>query len=64
MSSDQSMPQAGLQTRMKSRSMGVKLIVVCGLALLMTIPALFVGGVVGDISSRAADVCCGSSGGV
>ena len=36
--------------------MGVKLIVVCGLALLMTIPALFVGGLVADRTRRAADV--------
>jgi inner membrane protein len=54
--SDLSMFQSGLQTRMKSRSMGVKLIVVCGLALLMTIPALFVEGLVEDRTSRAADV--------
>ena len=40
----------------KSRSMGVKLIVVCVLALLMTIPALFVAGLVEDRSSRAAEV--------
>src|SRR6202050_318746 len=42
--------------RMKSRSMGVKLIVVCGLALLMTIPAFFVGALVDDRTQRAADV--------
>ncbi len=36
--------------------MGVKLIVVCGLALLMTIPAFFVGGLVEDRTQRAADV--------
>jgi inner membrane protein len=36
--------------------MGVKLIVVCGLALLMTIPAFFVGGLVDDRTNRAADV--------
>ena len=36
--------------------MGVKLIVVCGLALLMTIPALFVGLLVADRTERAADV--------
>jgi inner membrane protein len=50
------MLQSGFQTRMKSRSMGVKLIVVCGLALLMTIPALFVQGLVDDRTTRAADV--------
>jgi inner membrane protein len=36
--------------------MGVKLLVVCALALLMTIPALFVEGLVQDRTSRAADV--------
>ena len=42
--------------RAKSRSMGVKLIVVCGLALLMTIPAFFVGALVEDRTQRAAEV--------
>src|SRR6266852_3813293 len=42
--------------RMRSRSMGVKLIVVCGLTLLMTIPAFFVGSLVEDRTQRAADV--------
>jgi inner membrane protein len=51
---DLSMLQSSL--RMKSRSMGVKLIVVCGLALLMTIPAFFVGALVEDRTQRAADV--------
>jgi len=36
--------------------MGMKLIVVCGLALVMTIPALFVGGLVEERTRRAADV--------
>jgi inner membrane protein len=36
--------------------MGVKLIVVCALALLMTIPALFVAVLVNDRTKRAADV--------
>ena len=36
--------------------MGVKLILVCGLALLMTIPDLFVGALVEDRTERAADV--------
>src|SRR5260370_42511296 len=48
--------QSSLQARIKSRSMGVKLIVVCGLALLMTIPALFVGGLAEDRTKRATDV--------
>ena len=52
--SDLSILQSSL--RMKSRSMGVKLIVVCGLALLMTIPAFFVGALVEDRTQRAADV--------
>jgi inner membrane protein len=38
------------------RSIGLKLIAVCGLALLMIIPALFVLGVVNDRMHRAADV--------
>ena len=45
-----------LQVRFKSRSMGMKLIVVCALALMMTIPALFVGGLVEERTRRAADV--------
>jgi inner membrane protein len=36
--------------------MGVKLIVVCGLAVLMTLPAFFVSGLVEDRTKRAADV--------
>ncbi len=36
--------------------MGVKLIVVCALALLVTIPALYVGGLVEDRTQRAAEV--------
>jgi inner membrane protein len=50
------MLQSGLQTKLRSRSMGMKLIVVCGLALLMTIPAFFVEGLVDDRTNRAADV--------
>src|SRR5260370_8821529 len=42
--------------RMKSRTRGVKLMVVWGLALLMTIPAFFVGALVEDRTQRAADV--------
>lgn len=53
---DFSMSQSSLQSRIKSRSMGVKLIRVCGLAMLMIIPALFVGGLVEDRTQRAADV--------
>jgi inner membrane protein len=53
--SDVSM-QSSFQGRIRSRSMGVKLIVVCGLGLLMTIPALFVGGLVDDRTKMAAEV--------
>jgi len=48
--------QSNLKTRISSRSMGVKLIVVCGLALLMTIPALFVVELVGERTQRAEEV--------
>lgn len=41
---------------MNSRSMGVKLIVVCGLAVLMTIPAMLVFALVHERSQRAQDV--------
>ena len=51
-----SLSMSNLQAGIKSRSVGVKLIVVCGLALLMTIPALFVGGLIEDRTERAADV--------
>ena len=39
-----------------SRSMGVKLLLLCGLALLMTIPSFFVSSLVADRAARAADV--------
>ena len=45
-----------LQPRSRSRSMGLKLILVCGLALLMSIPALFVFAVVEDRSNREGEV--------
>ncbi len=48
--------QPGLQTRINSRSMGLKLIVVSGLAVLMMIPALFVYSLVEDRAQRARDV--------
>ena len=60
--SDLSISNSGLQARIKSRSMGMKLIVVCGLALVMTIPVLFVAGVVEDRTRRAADVVTEISG--
>jgi inner membrane protein len=46
----------GSQVRINPRSMGVKLIVVCGLAVSMTIPGLFVRGLVEDRTERAAEV--------
>jgi inner membrane protein len=42
--------------KLRFRSMGVKLIVVCGLALVMAIPALFVWSLIEDRSKRANDV--------
>jgi inner membrane protein len=42
--------------RNKSRSMGIKLLVVSFLALLMAIPALFVSSIVEDRTTRARDV--------
>jgi len=47
-------PSAG--TRISPRSIGVKLIVVCALAVSMTIPGLFVGGLIEERTKRAADV--------
>lgn len=38
------------------RSMGVKLVLVCGLALIMTIPAFYVASLVEDRTKRAAEV--------
>lgn len=40
----------------RSRSMGLKLLVVSGLALIMTIPALFVENIVEERTNRAKDV--------
>lgn len=48
--------QSQMETRASSRSMGVKLIVVCGLAVLMTIPAMLVFALVYERSQRAKDV--------
>jgi inner membrane protein len=50
--SDYTALQSGLQSGTNSRSMGMKLIVICVLALLMTIPSFFVGGVVDERSQR------------
>lgn len=48
--------QSGVHDRFRTRSMGVKLLVVCGLALLMTIPSWFVEDLVQDRTNRAAAV--------
>ena len=42
--------------RLPTRSMGLKLLLVCALALLMTIPALFVFSLLTERTHRAADV--------
>jgi inner membrane protein len=51
-----SLSPLGVQIRNTSRSLGLKLLVVCGLALLMTIPSLFVDSVVEERTKRAKDV--------
>ncbi len=53
---DLPMFQSNLQSRINSRSMGLKLIVISGLALLMTIPAFFVNGLIEDRTRRADEV--------
>jgi inner membrane protein len=45
-----------LPFKMRSRSVGLKLIVVCGLAVIMLIPSLLVQNLVEDRSNRAAEV--------
>src|ERR1700733_7043972 len=60
--SDLSTLPGDLMARLRSRSMGLKLIVVCGLALLMFIPALFVWLLVEDRTHRAAEVVSEISG--
>jgi len=47
---DYSITQPALPATATSRSMGMKLILVCALALLMTLPSLFVGGLVDERS--------------
>lgn len=54
--SDLSTLQNAVQTRFRTLSMGFKLIVVCGLAVLMTIPALLVFALVNERRSRADEV--------
>ena len=53
--SDFSISQTDLSSRIRSRSMGMKLMLVCLLALLMTIPSFFVGGLVDERAQRAQD---------
>ena len=53
---DMSMLYAGVPIKTGSRSMGLKLIVVGFMALLMTIPALFVWDLVNERTHRASDV--------
>ena len=53
---DFSMFQSGLPFRSHSRSLGVKLIVVCGLALIMSIPTFFVWSLVEDRTKLASNV--------
>jgi len=48
--------QTAFQSKIKSRSMGLKLFVVCALALTMTVPAFFVGDLVDERTRRANDV--------
>lgn len=48
--------QSSLEPRINSRSMGLKLIVISGLALFMTIPTFFVGGLIEDRTGRADEV--------
>ncbi|HEY9217736.1 MAG TPA: inner membrane CreD family protein, partial [Phenylobacterium sp.] len=44
------------QARIPRRSIGLKLLLVCGLALLMSIPALFVFALLSDRTNRADEV--------
>ena len=60
--SDFSVMQAGQEVSTQSRSMGVKLIVVCLLAMFMTIPTFFVGDLVDERAQRAEDAAKAMSG--
>ena len=51
---EESRSQSRFQNR--SRSMGAKLVVVCALAVLVTIPALYVGSLVEERTQRATEV--------
>jgi inner membrane protein len=46
----------GAQIRNRSRSMGLKLLLVRGLALVMMIPSVFVESIVEERTKRAGDV--------
>lgn len=48
--SDRPILHSDLQTKLNARSMGAKFIILCALALLMTIPSFFVSGLVEDRS--------------
>ena len=54
--SDSPTSYQGSQNQFNSRSMGMKLIVVCALAVFMTVPVFFVRGMVEDRTERAADI--------
>ena len=49
-------PASGSEAHLQSRSMGLKLLIIGTLALLMTIPSLFVSSVLDDRAGRAAAV--------
>jgi inner membrane protein len=53
---DLPMFQSAFIAKSRSRSMGLKLFIVCALALAMTIPALFVDNLVDERTQRANDV--------
>ena len=60
--SDISNSQTGLSSKIKSRSMGVKLMLVGVLALFMTIPSFFVSGLVDERAQRAENTAKQMSG--
>lgn len=60
--SDASIFQSGMQTNLRSRSMGLKLLVVSVLALFMTIPSLFIWGLVEERSQGAENAAQQSNG--
>lgn len=51
-----SINNSAVQIKLGSRSLGVKLIIVCALALAMIIPAFFVEGIVNDRAKNAEEV--------